>query len=67
MIWERSSKKAYIKTTVEHSSFAGKFEVGSRVKIVDIEDEEGNQVTEIGWIIWKRKNALKEIWKKNYI
>ena len=48
-----------VKTTREHSSMVGKFTKGSHVKIVDIdpirgytiEDENGNRVGEIGWII----------------
>ncbi len=48
-----------VKTTREHSSLLGKFTKGSHVKIVDIdpvrgytiEDEHGNRVSEIGWII----------------
>lgn len=48
-----------VTTTREHSSLLGKFTKGSRVKIVDIdpvrgytiEDENGNRVSEIGWII----------------
>lgn len=48
-----------VTTTREHSSFLGKFTKGSLVKIVDIdpvrgytiEDEFGNRVSEIGWII----------------
>ena len=45
-----------VKTTKVFSSFAGKFEKGSIVKVVgigdrgyDIEDEYGNRVTGIGW------------------
>lgn len=45
-------------TTIKHENFAGYFEVGTKVKIIgisergyDIEDEEGNRVREIGWII----------------
>lgn len=45
-----------VKTTKVFSSFAGKFEKGSIVKVVgisdrgyDIEDEYGNRITEIGW------------------
>lgn len=46
-------------TRREHSSLLGKFTIGSKVKIVDIdpmrgytiEDKNGNRVTEIGWII----------------
>lgn len=41
-----------------HSNFAGYFEVGTKVKIInitergyDIEDKNGNQVLEIGWEI----------------
>ena len=45
-----------VKTTKVFSSFAGKFEKGSIVKVVsigergyDIEDKYGNRVIEIGW------------------
>lgn len=45
-----------VKTTKVFSSFAGKFEKGSIVKVIgisdrgyDIEDEYGNRVIEIGW------------------
>ena len=45
-------------TTRVHESMTGKFTKGSIVKITDIgergysiEDEEGNRVVEIGWII----------------
>lgn len=46
-------------TTKVHESFAGKFTVGSRVQIIDIDpirgysiqDEHGNTVVEIGWIV----------------
>jgi hypothetical protein len=49
----------WVVTTRVHESFRGKFTVGSRVKIVDIdpirgyaiEDENGNRVCEIGWTI----------------
>lgn len=48
-----------VTTRREHSSLLGKFTKGSVVKIVDIdpvrgytiEDENGNRVIEIGWII----------------
>lgn len=46
-------------TTKVHESFAGKFTVGSYVQIIDIDpirgysiqDEHGNKVVEIGWIV----------------
>lgn len=48
----------WVLTTRVHESMAGKFTKGSLVKITDIgergysiEDEEGNRVLEIGWII----------------
>lgn len=48
----------WVVTTKVHESMSGKFTKGSRVKITDIgergysiEDEEGNRVVEIGWII----------------
>ena len=48
----------WVFTTRVHESMTGKFIKGSRVKITDIgergysiEDEEGNRVVEIGWII----------------
>ena len=49
----------WVITTEEHSSFIGTFQVGSRVKIVDIdpirgyaiEDKHGNRIVEIGWTI----------------
>lgn len=47
-----------VKTTVKHENFAGYFEEGTIVKVIgitergyNIEDEEGNRMTEIGWII----------------
>jgi hypothetical protein len=48
-----------VTTTREHCSLLGKFTTGSLVKIVDIdpvrgytiEDENGNRVSEIGWMI----------------
>ena len=48
-----------VTTAREHSSLLGKFTKGSHVKIVDIdpvrgytiEDENGNRISEIGWII----------------
>ena len=47
-----------VKTTVKHENFAGYFEKGTIVKVIDItdrgydiEDEEGNRIIEIGWII----------------
>jgi hypothetical protein len=49
----------WVVTTKEHSSMRGTFTKGSRVKIVDIdpmrgyaiEDEHGNRIIEIGWVI----------------
>ena len=48
----------WVTTTRVHESMTGKFTKGSIVKITDIgergysiEDEEGNRVVEIGWII----------------
>ena len=48
----------WVVTTRVHESMAGKFTKGSRVKITDIgkrgysiEDENGNRVVEIGWVI----------------
>ena len=45
-------------TTVKHENFAGYFEKGTMVKVIDIgergyniEDEDGNKMTEIGWTI----------------
>lgn len=46
-------------TTKEHDSVLGKFTTGSKVKVTNvdqmrgytIEDEFGNSVSEIGWII----------------
>ena len=47
-----------VKTTVKHTNFEGYFEEGTIVKIInitnrgyDIEDEEGNKILEIGWVI----------------
>ena len=47
-----------VKTTVKHTNFAGYFEEGTIVKVInitnrgyDIEDEEGNKILEIGWVI----------------
>lgn len=47
-----------VKTTVEHSNFEGYMEIGTEVTITDIgergysiKDDEGNEITEIGWII----------------
>ena len=46
------------KTTVFHESFAGYFEIGTEVTVIDIgdrgydiEDDEGNRIREIGWKI----------------
>lgn len=49
----------WIETTVEHESLSGTFTVGSKVKIIGIdpmwgysvEDEDGNQMWEIGWTV----------------
>lgn len=48
----------WVVTTRVHESMTGKFTKGSRVKITDIgergysiEDEYGNRVCEIGWVI----------------
>lgn len=48
----------WVVTTRVHESMVGKFTKGSRVKIMDIgergysiEDENGNRVVEIGWVI----------------
>ena len=49
----------WVTTKRVHSCLAGKMTRGSRVKIIDIdpirgyaiEDEDGNQVIEIGWTI----------------
>jgi hypothetical protein len=49
----------WVVTTRVHSSLGGKFTRGSKVKIIgiepirgyDIEDEHGNRMYEIGWII----------------
>lgn len=48
----------WVVTTRVHESMVGKFTKGSKVKIIDIgergysiEDEEGNRMVEIGWII----------------
>ena len=47
-----------VKTTVKHSNLVGYFEEGTIVKVIgitdrgyDIEDEEGNKILEIGWVI----------------
>lgn len=48
----------WVVTTRVHESLSGKFTKGSKVKISDIgergysiEDEYGNRVVEIGWVI----------------
>ena len=49
----------WVVTTRVHESMVGKFTKGSKVKITDIdpirgytiEDEDGNRICEIGWII----------------
>ena len=47
-----------VQTTVIHESMAGYFEIGTIVTVVgigdrgyDIQDKNGNRITEIGWII----------------
>lgn len=47
-----------VKTTVKHENFAGYFEEGTLVKVInisergyDIEDMDGNRILEIGWVI----------------
>lgn len=47
-----------VQTTVIHESCAGFFEKGTPVTVIgisergyDIKDDEGNYVTEIGWVI----------------
>ena len=49
----------WAETTVEHNSLCGTFTAGSKVKIIGIdpmrgysvEDEDGNQMWEIGWTV----------------
>ena len=49
----------WTETMIEHESLFGTFTVGSKVKIIDIdpmrgysiEDEAGNRMIEIGWIV----------------
>ena len=49
----------WAETTEKHESLSGTFTVGSKVKIIDIdpmwgysvEDEDGNQMWEIGWTV----------------
>ena len=49
----------WTETTEKHESLSGTFTVGSKVKIIDIdpmrgysiEDEAGNRMIEIGWIV----------------
>ena len=49
----------WVETTVEHESLSGTFTAGSKVKIIGIdpmwgysvEDEDGNQMWEIGWTV----------------
>ena len=48
----------WVVTKMEHANCAGYFEVGTKVKIInitergyDIEDKKGNKVLEIGWEI----------------
>lgn len=49
----------WVVTTQEHEALCGKFTVGSRVQIVDIDpvrgyairDKHGNRLIEIGWTI----------------
>ena len=45
-------------TTIIHDSFAGYFEIGTEVEIIaigdrgyDIQDNNGNKIREIGWVI----------------
>lgn len=45
-------------TSKEHSSLSGTFEIGTKVTVIgrtlkgyDIEDELGNRICEIGWVI----------------
>ena len=47
-----------VKTTQRHESLSGYFEVGTDVTIIDIsgrgydiQDDEGNRIIEVGWII----------------
>lgn len=47
-----------VQTTVIHENFAGYFEIGTAVKVInigprgyDIQDKDGNRITEIGWTI----------------
>lgn len=47
-----------VRTTMIHENFAGYFEIGTLVKVInitnrgyDIEDEKGNKILEIGWTI----------------
>ena len=47
-----------VKTTIIHDSDSGYFEIGTLVKVIDIsergydvEDEDGNRMIEIGWVI----------------
>jgi hypothetical protein len=58
---KNENKKLYdwCKTTKIHESFAGYFEIGTEVQIMytdsmrgyTIQDKEGNQITDIGWVI----------------
>lgn len=48
----------WVTTTKEHSNLAGTMEIGTKVQIMNktehgysIQDEEGNLITECGWII----------------
>lgn len=47
-----------VKTTKKHSNSVGYFEIGTIVEVIDItdrgydiQDEEGNKILELGWII----------------
>lgn len=55
---KNNGEQDWIKTTKIHESCSGYFEVGTLVKITgktergyNIEDEFGNKINEIGWII----------------
>lgn len=49
----------WVITTQEHEALCGKFTAGSRVQVIEIDpmrgygiqDEHGNRIIEIGWII----------------
>ena len=47
-----------VKTTIKHESMSGYFEIGTEVTVIgesergyEIQDDEGNEMIEIGWII----------------